>query len=132
MLELRAYKKEGSNKHIRGYSSVPEKLKFQIRELDARQRGKAVLLATQEEANRASRELVDEEEAMAQAWWEGAGEPGEPIGMEHDRTEGTNSTHVVRDSPSSVAIATTPSEGGPLHHNPGNSAPCRNVQCNNH
>ncbi|KAL2652288.1 hypothetical protein R1flu_020416 [Riccia fluitans] len=50
--------------------SVPEKLKLQIQELDARQRGKAVLLATQEEAGRASREHVDEEEAMAQAWWE--------------------------------------------------------------
>ncbi|KAL2611935.1 hypothetical protein R1flu_023627 [Riccia fluitans] len=34
---FRAYKKEGSNKHIRGCSSVPEKLKLQIRELDARQ-----------------------------------------------------------------------------------------------
>ncbi|KAL2634174.1 hypothetical protein R1flu_005653 [Riccia fluitans] len=49
-----AYKKEGSNKHIRGCSSVLEKLKLQIRELDARQRGKAILLATQEEASRAS------------------------------------------------------------------------------
>ncbi|KAL2620912.1 hypothetical protein R1flu_001117 [Riccia fluitans] len=55
-------------------------LSIKIRELDARQQGKAVLLATQEEASRASREPVDEEEAMAQAWWEGAREPGEPIG----------------------------------------------------
>ncbi|KAL2632277.1 hypothetical protein R1flu_016963 [Riccia fluitans] len=68
MLELPAYKKE-ANKHIRGCSSVLEKLKLQIQELDARQRGKAVLLATQEEASRASQEPVDEEEAMAQAWW---------------------------------------------------------------
>ncbi|KAL2612827.1 hypothetical protein R1flu_024519 [Riccia fluitans] len=30
MLELPAYKKEGSNKHIRGCSSMPEKLKLQI------------------------------------------------------------------------------------------------------
>ncbi|KAL2620116.1 hypothetical protein R1flu_000321 [Riccia fluitans] len=132
MLELPAYKKEGSNKHIQGCSSVPEKLKLQIQELDARQRGKAVLLATQKEASRALREPVDEEEAMTQAWWEGAGEPGEPIGTKQDRTEGTNSTRVVRDSPSSVATTTTPSEGGPLHHNPSNSAPCQNVQCNNH
>ncbi|KAL2609714.1 hypothetical protein R1flu_028287 [Riccia fluitans] len=66
MLELPAYK-EGSNKHIRGCSSVPKKLKLQIQELDARQRGKAILLATKEEASRASREPVDEEEAMAQA-----------------------------------------------------------------
>ncbi|KAL2619910.1 hypothetical protein R1flu_000115 [Riccia fluitans] len=77
---MQAYKKEGSTKHIRGCSSVPEKLKLQIRELDARQRGKVVLLATQEKASRASREPVDEEETMAQAWWEGAREPGEPIG----------------------------------------------------
>ncbi|KAL2620338.1 hypothetical protein R1flu_000543 [Riccia fluitans] len=90
-----AYKKEGSNKHIRGCSSMPEKLKLHIRELGARQRGKAVLLATHEEASRALREPVDEEEAMAQAWWEGAREPGEPIGTEQDRTEGTNSTRVV-------------------------------------
>ncbi|KAL2631569.1 hypothetical protein R1flu_016255 [Riccia fluitans] len=68
MPELPAYK-EGSNKHIQGCSSVPKKLKLQIKELDARQRGKAVLLATQE-ASRASREPIDEEEAMAQAWWE--------------------------------------------------------------
>ncbi|KAL2650768.1 hypothetical protein R1flu_018896 [Riccia fluitans] len=74
---------------------MPKKVKLQIRELDARQRGKAILLATQEEASRASREPVDEEEAMAQAWWEGAREPGEPIGTERDKTEGTNSTHVV-------------------------------------
>ncbi|KAL2645420.1 hypothetical protein R1flu_013007 [Riccia fluitans] len=78
MLELPAYK-EGSNKHIRGCSSMPEKIKLQIQELDARQRSKAVLLATQEEASGASREPVNEEEAMAQAWWEGAREPGEPI-----------------------------------------------------
>ncbi|KAL2611533.1 hypothetical protein R1flu_023225 [Riccia fluitans] len=95
MLELPAYKKEGSNKHIRGCSSVPEKLKLHIRELDARQRGKVVLLATQEEASRALREPVDEEEAMAQAWWEGAGEPSEPIGTKQDRIKRTNSTHVV-------------------------------------
>ncbi|KAL2636105.1 hypothetical protein R1flu_007584 [Riccia fluitans] len=111
MPELPAYK-EGSNKHIRGCSSVLEKLKLQIRELDARQRGKAVLLATQEEAGRASREPVDEEEAMTQAWWEGA-EPGEPIGTKQDRTEGTNSTRVVQDSPSSIATTTTSSEDGP-------------------
>ncbi|KAL2608743.1 hypothetical protein R1flu_027316 [Riccia fluitans] len=95
MLELPTYKKEGSNKHIQGCSLVPEKVKLQIRELDARQRGKAVLLATQEEASHASREPVDEEETMAQAWWEGAGEPGEPIGTEQDRNEGKNSTRVV-------------------------------------
>ncbi|KAL2624246.1 hypothetical protein R1flu_008491 [Riccia fluitans] len=63
-------------------SSTPEKVKLQIQELDARQRGKAILLATQEEASRASREPVDEEEEMAQAWWEEAREPGEPIGTE--------------------------------------------------
>ncbi|KAL2653684.1 hypothetical protein R1flu_021812 [Riccia fluitans] len=79
MLELPAYKKEGSNKHIRGCSSVLEKVKLQIQELDARQRGKGVLLATQEEASRASREPVDEEEAMAQAWWEGAREPANQL-----------------------------------------------------
>ncbi|KAL2631777.1 hypothetical protein R1flu_016463 [Riccia fluitans] len=70
-------------------------------------------LSIKEEASRASREPVDEEEAMAQAWWEGAREPGEPIGTKQDRTKGNNLTHVVRDSPSSVAIATTPSEGSP-------------------
>ncbi|KAL2644073.1 hypothetical protein R1flu_011660 [Riccia fluitans] len=112
MLELPAYKKEGFNKHIQRCSSVPKKVKLHIRELDARQRGKAVLLATQEEASRASREPVNEEEAMAQAWWEGAREPGEPIGMEQDRTKGTNSTRVVRDSPSSIATTTTPLEDG--------------------
>ncbi|KAL2608563.1 hypothetical protein R1flu_027136 [Riccia fluitans] len=57
--------------------SVPEKL--QIQELDARQRGKAILLATQEEASRASQELVDEEEAIAQAWWEGASSPANQL-----------------------------------------------------
>ncbi|KAL2635628.1 hypothetical protein R1flu_007107 [Riccia fluitans] len=113
MLELPTYKKEGSNKHIRGCSFVLEKVKLKIRELVLRQQGKAVLLATQEEASRASREPVDEEEAMAQAWWEGARELGEPIGTEQERTEGIDSTRVVQDSPSSVAIATTPSEGGP-------------------
>ncbi|KAL2613516.1 hypothetical protein R1flu_025208 [Riccia fluitans] len=92
---------------------MPEKLKLQIQELDARQRGKVVLLATQEEASRALREPIDEEEAMTQAWWEGARELGKPIRMEQDRTKGTNLTRVVRDNPSSVAIATTPSEGGP-------------------
>ncbi|KAL2629975.1 hypothetical protein R1flu_014661 [Riccia fluitans] len=76
-------------------SSVLEKLKLQIRELNARQRGKAILLATKEEASRASQEPVDEEEAMAQAWWKGAGEPGEPIGTEQDKTKGANLTHVV-------------------------------------
>ncbi|KAL2641283.1 hypothetical protein R1flu_008870 [Riccia fluitans] len=95
MLELLAYKKEGSNKHIRRCSSMLEKVTLQIRKLDAWQRGKAILLATQEEASHASREQVDEEEAMAQAWWEGAGEPGKPIGTEQDRTKGTNSTQVV-------------------------------------
>ncbi|KAL2633328.1 hypothetical protein R1flu_004807 [Riccia fluitans] len=78
-----------------GVSEPRNDLSIKIRELDARQRGKAVLLATQEEVSRASRELVDEEEAMAQAWWEGAGEPGEPIGTKQDRTKGTNSTRVV-------------------------------------
>ncbi|KAL2650136.1 hypothetical protein R1flu_018264 [Riccia fluitans] len=65
------------------------------------------------EASHASREPVDEEEAMAQAWWEGVGEPGKPIGTEQDKTEGTSLTQILRDSPSSVATATTPSESGP-------------------
>ncbi|KAL2611816.1 hypothetical protein R1flu_023508 [Riccia fluitans] len=56
-------------------------------------------LSIKEEASRASREPVDEEEAMAQAWWEGAGEPGKPIGTKQDRIKGTNSICVVRDSP---------------------------------
>ncbi|KAL2608591.1 hypothetical protein R1flu_027164 [Riccia fluitans] len=96
-----------------GISEPRNDLSIKIRELDARQRGKAVLLATQEEASRASREPVDEEEAMAQAWWEGAREPGEPIGTEQNKTEGTNLTRIIRDSPSSVATATTSLESGP-------------------
>ncbi|KAL2622888.1 hypothetical protein R1flu_003093 [Riccia fluitans] len=51
-----------------GVSEPRNDLSIKIRELDVRQRGKAILLATQEEASRASREPVDEEEAMAQAW----------------------------------------------------------------
>ncbi|KAL2609745.1 hypothetical protein R1flu_028318 [Riccia fluitans] len=78
-----------------GVSEPRNDLSIKIQELDARQRGKAVLLATQKEASLASREPVDEEEAMAQAWWEGAEEPGEPIETEQDRTKGTNSTCVV-------------------------------------
>ncbi|KAL2628877.1 hypothetical protein R1flu_013563 [Riccia fluitans] len=75
--------------------------------------GAEFFLQHRKKLSRASREPVDEEEAMVQAWWEGAREPGEPIGTKQDRTEGTNSTSVVRDSPSSVATATTPLEGGP-------------------
>ncbi|KAL2633149.1 hypothetical protein R1flu_004628 [Riccia fluitans] len=90
MLEFPAYKKEGSNKHIQGCSFVLEKVKLQIRELDARQRGKAVLLATQEEASRASREPImkkrqwhklgeSEQESLAnQLEWSRL-EPKEPI-----------------------------------------------------
>ncbi|KAL3688558.1 hypothetical protein R1sor_014867 [Riccia sorocarpa] len=69
LMELPPYKKEGSNKHIRGCNSIPDKVKLEIRELDAKQRQRNIPLAA-DDTSQSSRDPLDEEEEIAQALWE--------------------------------------------------------------
>ncbi|KAL3690270.1 hypothetical protein R1sor_016579 [Riccia sorocarpa] len=119
LMELPPYKKEGSNKHIRGCNSIPDKVKLEIRELDAKQRQRNIPLAA-DDTGQSSRDPLDEKEEIAQALWESR---KREFGSDHvesiiDPSQQVKSQHSTKNSPSSVATASTPSLSNPGMINP--------------
>ncbi|KAL2622685.1 hypothetical protein R1flu_002890 [Riccia fluitans] len=60
-MELSAFKREGSNKHIKGYERASQQLKFEICALNNRERERATELASLHDMESTSR-AIDEEE----------------------------------------------------------------------
>ncbi|KAL2631625.1 hypothetical protein R1flu_016311 [Riccia fluitans] len=60
-MELPAFRREGSNRHIKGCECASEQMKFEIRAMNNRQRERATELASLHDMESTSRALDEEE-----------------------------------------------------------------------
>ncbi|KAL2610272.1 hypothetical protein R1flu_028845 [Riccia fluitans] len=67
-MELPAFRREGSNKHIKGCEHASQQLKFKIRALNNRERGRAAKLASLHDMESTSRALDEEEREIESAF----------------------------------------------------------------
>ncbi|KAL3697812.1 hypothetical protein R1sor_011888 [Riccia sorocarpa] len=110
-METPAHRKEGSNKHIKGCQRASERFKLEIRELNTRQRARAVELALLPELASSSRAL-DEEEREIESALPGSIIKEDPIEggrLPSARATGIRPQQSNFSSPSSLANADTPS-----------------------
>ncbi|KAL2608639.1 hypothetical protein R1flu_027212 [Riccia fluitans] len=113
-MELPAFRREGSNKHIKGCERAFQQLKFEIRALNNKERERAAELSSLHDMESISCAL-DEEEREIESAFPGniRGEPsslyaGGPQGSDA-RPQNSNIS-----SPSSVANAGTHSDNNPI------------------
>ncbi|KAL2623262.1 hypothetical protein R1flu_003467 [Riccia fluitans] len=113
-MELPAFKREGSNKHIKGCEHAFKQLKFEIRGMNNRQRERAAELASLHDMESTSHTLYKEEREIESTFLGNIhGEPssayaGGPQGSDA-RPHKSNFT-----SPSSVANVGTHSDSNPV------------------
>ncbi|KAL2635189.1 hypothetical protein R1flu_006668 [Riccia fluitans] len=106
-MELSAFKREGSNKHIKGCKHASKQLKFEIRKMNNRQRERAAKLTSLHDMESTSRALDEEEREIESAFlgsiW------GEPSSAYVEGPQGSDArSHKSNfSSPSSVANAGT-------------------------
>ncbi|KAL2609692.1 hypothetical protein R1flu_028265 [Riccia fluitans] len=67
-MELLAFRREGSNRHIKGCEHAPQQLKFEIRALNNRERQRATELASLHDMESTSRALDEEERKIEPAF----------------------------------------------------------------
>ncbi|KAL2643646.1 hypothetical protein R1flu_011233 [Riccia fluitans] len=67
-MELPAFRREGSNRHIKGCERASQQLKFKIRALNNRERQRAVELASLHDMESTSRALDKEEREIESAF----------------------------------------------------------------
>ncbi|KAL2632730.1 hypothetical protein R1flu_004209 [Riccia fluitans] len=109
-MELPAFRREGSNRHIKGCECASQQLKFKIRALDHKERERAAVLSSLHDMESTSRALDEEEQEIESAFLGNIrDEPsslyaGTPQGSEA-RPQKSNFS-----SPSSVANAGTHSD----------------------
>ncbi|KAL2635969.1 hypothetical protein R1flu_007448 [Riccia fluitans] len=60
-MELSAFRREGSNKHIKGCERASQQLKFKIHALDNKERERAAVLSSLHDMESTSRALDEEE-----------------------------------------------------------------------
>ncbi|KAL2623268.1 hypothetical protein R1flu_003473 [Riccia fluitans] len=112
-MELPAFKREGSNKHIKGCERAFKQLKFEIRGMNNRQRERAAELASLHDMESTSHALEKEREIESAFLGNIRGEPSSAYAGGHQgsdaRSHKSNFT-----SPSSVANADTHSDSNPI------------------
>ncbi|KAL2611132.1 hypothetical protein R1flu_022824 [Riccia fluitans] len=67
-MELPAFRREGSNKHIKGCERASQQLKFEIRALDNKERERATELSSLHDMESTSRALAEEEREIESAF----------------------------------------------------------------
>ncbi|KAL2635499.1 hypothetical protein R1flu_006978 [Riccia fluitans] len=85
-MELSTFRREGSNKHIKGCERASQQLKFEIRTLNNRERQRAAELASLHDMESTSRALDEEEREIESAF------PGSIRGEPSSRYAGDPST----------------------------------------
>ncbi|KAL2651699.1 hypothetical protein R1flu_019827 [Riccia fluitans] len=113
-MELPAFRREGSNRHIKGCERASQQLKFEIRALNNRERQRAAELASLHDMESISRAL-DEEEGEIQSAFLGSIR-GEPSSAYAGGPQGSDARPPTSNfsSPSSVANAGTHSDNNPV------------------
>ncbi|KAL2624273.1 hypothetical protein R1flu_008518 [Riccia fluitans] len=67
-MELLAFRREGSNRHIKGYERASQQLKFEICALDNKERERAAVLSSLHDMESTSRALDEEEREIESAF----------------------------------------------------------------
>ncbi|KAL2608861.1 hypothetical protein R1flu_027434 [Riccia fluitans] len=67
-MELSAFRRDGSNKHIKGCERASQQLKFEIRALDNKERERAAVLSSLHNMESTSRALDEEEREIESAF----------------------------------------------------------------
>ncbi|KAL2620819.1 hypothetical protein R1flu_001024 [Riccia fluitans] len=113
-MELPAFRREGSNRHIKDCERASQQLKFEIRALNNRERQRATELASFHDMESTSRAL-DEEERKIESAFLGSlqGEPSLAYAGGPQGSDARPSTSNFS-SPSSVANVGTHSDNNPL------------------
>ncbi|KAL2608477.1 hypothetical protein R1flu_027050 [Riccia fluitans] len=113
-MELPAFRREGSNKHIKGCEHASQQLKFEIRALNNRERQRATELASLHDMESTSRAL-DEEEREIESAFPGSIR-GEPSSAYAGGPQGSDARPPTSNfsSPSSVANTGTHSDSNPV------------------
>ncbi|KAL2645127.1 hypothetical protein R1flu_012714 [Riccia fluitans] len=106
-MELPAFKREGSNKHIKDCERASQQLKFEIRALDNKERERAAVLSSLHDKESTSRALVEEEREIESAF--PGSIRGEPSSLYAGGPQGSDARpqKLSFSSPSSVANAST-------------------------
>ncbi|KAL2613795.1 hypothetical protein R1flu_025487 [Riccia fluitans] len=122
-MELPAFRRKGSNRHIKGCEHASQQLKFKIRALNNRERQRAAELASLHDMESTSRALDEEEREIESAFLGSI--RGEPSSTYAGRSQGSDARPPTSNisSPSSVANAGTrsnsnPALPGPFHNIP--------------
>ncbi|KAL2641673.1 hypothetical protein R1flu_009260 [Riccia fluitans] len=109
-MELPAFRREGSNKHIKGCERASQQLKFEICALNNRERPRAAELASLHDMESTSRALDEEEHEIESAFPSSI--QGEPSSTYAEGPKGSDARPPTSNfsSPSSVANAGTHSD----------------------
>ncbi|KAL2608115.1 hypothetical protein R1flu_026688 [Riccia fluitans] len=112
-MELPAFRREGSNKHIKGCERASQLLKFEIRALNNRERQRAAELASLHDMESTSRALDEEEHEIESAFLGSI--RGEPSSAYAGGPQGSDARPPMSDfsSLSSVANVGTHSDSNP-------------------
>ncbi|KAL2635114.1 hypothetical protein R1flu_006593 [Riccia fluitans] len=113
-MELPAFKREGSNKHIKDCERASKQLKFEIRAMNNRQRERAAELASLHDMESTSRALDEEEQEIKSAFLGSI--RGKPSSAYVGGLQGSDARPHKSNfsSPSSVANAGTHSDNNPI------------------
>ncbi|KAL2610903.1 hypothetical protein R1flu_022595 [Riccia fluitans] len=109
-MELPAFRREGSNKHIKGCECASQQLKFEIRALDNKERERAAVLSSLHDMESTSRALDEEEREIESAFPSSI--RGEPSSLYAGGPQGSDTRPQKSNfsSPSSVANVGTHSD----------------------
>ncbi|KAL2632987.1 hypothetical protein R1flu_004466 [Riccia fluitans] len=113
-MELPAFRREGSNRHIKGCEHASQQLKFEIRALNNKERERAAELSSLHDMESTSRAL-DKEEREIESAFPGSIR-GEPSSLYAGGPQGSDARPHKSNfsSPSSVANVGTHSDSNPV------------------
>ncbi|KAL3685205.1 hypothetical protein R1sor_003227 [Riccia sorocarpa] len=126
-MEVAAYKKDGSNRHIKGCERATESLKFEIRGLNARHRGRMVEQnnSANEPSSSGNVRLTEEDHEIEQAFPGSilGDSAGTPSSCFHNTANNVRAQHSNFSSPSSIANDSVHSSSQPLESLPPRTQP---------
>ncbi|KAL3690237.1 hypothetical protein R1sor_016546 [Riccia sorocarpa] len=126
-MEIAAYKKDGSNRHIKGCERATESLKFEIRELNARHCGRMAEQnnSANEPSSSGNVRLTEEDREIEQAFPGSilGDSVGTPSACFHNNTNNVRAQHSNFSSPSSIANDSVHSSSQPFESLPPRTQP---------
>ncbi|KAL3699713.1 hypothetical protein R1sor_017735 [Riccia sorocarpa] len=126
-MEVPAFKKDGSNRHIKGYERATESLKYEIRALNARHRGRMAEQnnSANEPSSSGNVRLTEEDREIEQAFPGSilGDSAGTPSAFVHNSANNVRAQHSNFSSPSSIANDSVHSSSQPFESLPPRTQP---------